>query len=66
MTEERFISGWFPVPGDTVSCGLRQDLPKSLRRHEWMSLGPDWKNKGEQGLVQADVRACLLCGKDSR
>jgi hypothetical protein len=55
-----------PVPGDRVSCGNRTDLPRKLRRHAWAPMGPDVSNHGEHGIVQVEVQACLVCGKDKR
>lgn len=56
----------FPIPGDAVSCGLRLDRPKKQRHHSWVPLGTDFKNKGLEGIVEVDVRACHVCGKDDR
>ena len=56
----------FPVDGNPVSCGLRLDLPKKQRTHSWVPLGADFKNKGQGGIVEVDVYACHVCGKDKR
>lgn len=56
-------AGDFP-PGDTVKCGNRADLPKTLRRHNYQELGPDVRNRGERGFVEGIVSACRVCGTD--
>lgn len=53
-----------PVPGDRVKCGLRTDLPKKQRRHSWVSLGPDTRNRGEHGFKDCEILACRECGTD--
>ena len=56
----------FPLPGGTTTCGLLLDLPRVQRVHWWVSLGEDFANHGEGGIVQVEVRACARCGKDKR
>jgi len=63
---EAEIAVIFPVEGGMLSCGLRADLPKKQRRHEYVSLGTDWKNKGTEGIIEVEVLACLRCGRDKR
>lgn len=54
----------FPVPGDRVKCGLREDLPRKQRRHAWVSLGQDTRNRGEHGFRDVEIWACAECGAD--
>lgn len=54
----------FPVPGDRVKCGNRPGLPKRERRHDWVSLGPDTRNRGSHGFADCEVYACQECGTD--
>lgn len=54
----------FPVSGDRVKCGLRTDLPKKERRHDWADLGTDTRNRGAAGFADCEVRACRRCGTD--
>jgi len=56
----------FPVWGDMPTCGLLLDLPRKQRRHRWVSLGRDFKNKGTEGICEVEVFACWRCGKDRR
>lgn len=55
-----------PVPGEEITCGRRMSLPKKWRRHMWLDMGRDFKNKGVLGIVEVDVRACARCGRDDR
>lgn len=55
-----------PVPGDTVKCGLRTDLPKKQRRHTWVDLGTDVRNLGEKGFREVQIHACIICGADKK
>jgi len=64
--QDACIADWFPVPGEMITCGNRTDLPKKQRRHDWVSLGVDTKNAGTLGIVEVDVFACVVCGKDKR
>jgi hypothetical protein len=66
MKQDDFITDTLPVPGDRISCGNRKGLPKKQRRHKWISLGVDTKNKGAEGICEVDVSACIVCGKDKR
>jgi hypothetical protein len=54
----------FPVPGDRVKCGLRADLPKKERVHQFVSLGIDTRNCGPEGFLDREVLACARCGAD--
>lgn len=54
----------FPVPGGRVKCGNRTDLPKKQRRHDWVTLGPDVRNRGSRGFEEVEIRACRECGTD--
>jgi hypothetical protein len=56
----------FPLENPQVSCGLRADLPEKRRRHDYIEMGADLKNKGTEGIVEVEVRACTSCGKDDR
>lgn len=55
---------WEPLPGDTVKCGNRRDLPKAQRRHIWLDAGTDIRHRfsGEYKLSQ--IKICSRCGKD--
>jgi hypothetical protein len=55
-----------PVSGQAVTCGLRADLPKKQRRHEWVSLGMDTRNLGDRGFWDVEVFACMICGRDDK
>jgi hypothetical protein len=56
-----------PVPGDRVVCGLRFEIPKNERAHEWTSLGIDTRHAGEFGeFVDMEVFACMECGRDKQ
>lgn len=59
-------AGAFPVAGDMVTCGLRDDLPRRARRHVKVSLGADTDNQGAAGIAEVPVFACLRCGRDLR
>lgn len=62
-----YTARWFTsIPGDVITCGLRTDLPRKQRVHDYVSLGLDFKNKGEAGIVQVIVFACTVCGRDWR
>lgn len=52
------------VPGGTVKCGNRLDLPKRQRRHTYVELGVDTRNSGPLGYVDGLVFACVVCGAD--
>jgi len=57
---------WFPLTWDNITCGLRTDLPKAQRRHDWVCLGFDTANKMEKGICEVLVFACSRCGRDWR
>jgi hypothetical protein len=52
------------VPGGTVKCGNRFDLPKRQRVHDYVSLGLDTRNSGPLGYVDGTVLVCVVCGAD--
>lgn len=52
------------VPGGTVKCGNRLDLPKKQRIHTYVSLGIDTRNCDVLGYVEGTVFACTTCGAD--
>jgi hypothetical protein len=54
----------FPVPGARVTCGLRTDLPRAKRRHDWVSLGLDVRNCGAARFLERLILACRECGTD--
>lgn len=56
----------FPVPGDRIRCGLRIDLPKKQRVHDYVSMGIDTRNLGEVGFRDVDIFACAVCGADKK
>ena len=64
--QDAYTAQWFPVNGDMITCGLRLDLPRKQRVHDYVSLGLDFKNAGEKGIVQVIVFACTICGRDWR
>jgi hypothetical protein len=56
-----------PLPGDRVVCGLRFELPKNERGHDWTSLGVDTRHSGEFGeFVDMEIFACMECGRDKQ
>lgn len=61
-----YTARWFPITDAPVTCGLRTDLPRKQRVHDYVSLGKDFKNQGELGIVEVIVFACSTCGKDWR
>jgi hypothetical protein len=64
MTDEE-VSRHFPVMGWRMKCGLRTDLPKKQRVHQYVELGPDLRNTGtELGFIPGYVYACAQCGAD--
>lgn len=55
----------FPVQGWRLKCGLRTDLPKKERVHDYASLGPEQRNSGTaRGYIHGTVYACARCGMD--
>lgn len=64
MLDDAQVAALFPVPGDRVKCGLRADLPKKERRHDWVPLGPDTRNRGSRGFLDCEILACRACGTD--
>lgn len=56
-----------PVNGERVVCGMRFDLPRSERGHDWVSLGIDTRHGGEFGeFTDMEVFVCLECGRDKQ
>ena len=53
----------FPAAG-TVTCGLRTDLPRKQRRHDYRDAGPDIRHQFDGTFVLAQVAICITCGKD--
>jgi hypothetical protein len=58
------VAAALPVPGGRVKCGLRTDLPTKQRRHDWISLGNDTRNRGSHGFLDCEILACRQCGTD--
>lgn len=54
------------IPGETVKCGNRRDLPRKQRRHTWIALGLDVRNCGEAGFLECEISACVICGADKK
>lgn len=53
----------FPVQGWRMKCGLRTDLPKKERIHDYVKLGPEQQNSGTSaGYFHGTVYACFKCG----
>lgn len=53
-----------PVKATIVSCGNRTDLPRALRRHAWIELGPDMRHRDDGQFEEMFVVACIRCGAD--
>jgi hypothetical protein len=58
------VTSLFPLPAGRVKCGLRTDLPKKRRHHDWVPLGTDTRNRGSQGFEDVEILACWECGTD--
>lgn len=54
----------FTFPHDPIKCGLRMDLPKKQRRHDWRDAGQDIRHQFSGFLTLADVKICVRCGAD--
>lgn len=54
----------FPVMGWRMKCGLRTDLPKKERVHNYVELGRDVRNGADRGFIEGTVFACARCGAD--
>jgi hypothetical protein len=53
--------------GGTVKCGLRVDLPKSQRRHDYRDAGEDMRYQISSGYLRlCAVRICITCGHDDQ
>jgi hypothetical protein len=64
MTDSE-IASHFPVQGWRMKCGLRTDLPKKERVHEYVKLGTEQRNSGTaSGYIHGTVYACYRCGAD--
>jgi hypothetical protein len=62
MTDAEVIAH-FPVQGWRVKCGLRTDLPKKERIHDYVKLGQEQQNSGTSaGYIHGCVYACFRCG----
>lgn len=64
--QDGYTASWFPIADAPVTCGLRTDLPRKQRVHDYVSLGKDTKNAGEAGICEVIVFACSVCGRDWR
>lgn len=54
----------FPA-GGTITCGLRDWLPKRLRRHTWRDAGLDIRHCPDSGEFRPRrVKICIACGRD--
>jgi hypothetical protein len=47
-----------PVDGNAVTCGMLK------REHYWESLGIDVRHFDDGYLMEAEVFACFICGRD--
>lgn len=63
LTDEQVIAH-FPVQGWRLKCGLRTDLPKKERVHDYVELGPEMRNGADRGFINGTVYACYRCGMD--
>jgi hypothetical protein len=63
MTDEE-VGSHFPVRGWRMKCGLRTDLPKKERIHQYVELGLDVRNYEDRGAIEGIVSACARCGTD--
>lgn len=62
MTDEELIAH-FPVQGWRMKCGLRTDLPKKDRIHDYVRFGSEQQNSGTAaGYIHGTVYACYKCG----
>jgi hypothetical protein len=58
---------WEPAAGGTISCGLRRDLPKKQRRHDWLDAGPDYRHDFiTGGFILLRILICSVCGREDR
>jgi hypothetical protein len=55
-----------PVDPAVVKCGLRKDLPKRERVHQYAELGTDVRLSGDGGVRETRVRVCVRCGTDKQ
>jgi hypothetical protein len=63
LTEQEIID-LFPLQDPLIKCGLRLDLPKKQRRHEFAELGLDARHAGDGSFQEVIVFACIRCGTD--
>lgn len=55
----------FSLPsGESVSCGLRKDLPKKERRHEKLDAGMDVRHSDAGYFLLMRIYICARCGRD--
>jgi hypothetical protein len=66
IAEREMNDDWttFPLDNPQTTCGLRTDLPKKERAHQFIPLGLDIRNMGSAGFTVRDIFACQRCGKD--
>jgi hypothetical protein len=56
-----------PVDPAAVKCGLRRDVPKRERVHQYAELGQDVRHSGDDGRPRMTrVRVCVRCGVDKQ
>jgi hypothetical protein len=56
-----------PLAEPAVKCGLRTDLPKAQRRHQWAELGTDVRHMDKpEPAREMRIRACTRCGTDKQ
>jgi hypothetical protein len=55
-----------PVAADAVKCGLRLDLPKKQRRHDFRYLGVDFRTSEPGSKTEQHVAVCPRCGTERR
>jgi hypothetical protein len=64
MTDDE-VAAHFPVQGWRMKCGLRTDLPKKERLHDYVKLGTEQRNTGtSHGYMHGELYACYRCGMD--
>jgi hypothetical protein len=63
---EEMTDDWtmFPLDNPEISCGLRRDLPKKQRTHQYIPLGRDIRPVSGGVTGEVEVFACRRCGKD--
>lgn len=64
MTDSE-VTAHFPVQGWRQKCGLRTDLPKKQRVHDYVKFGIEQRNTGtSHGYMHGNLRVCFRCGMD--